>query len=108
MQSARVAALAILVLGMSLVQVHPALAATITDCPFTEASLSTDISNAGSGGTVSLVCSSATTIPFNTPILVNPALTIAASQSPGAVTLDGQKQTQLLAVDIGTTVSLNH
>ena len=66
-----------------------AQAATVVGCPTTKAALHTDIANAGSGGTVTLSCPSATTITFSTPITITESVTLDASGSPGAITLSG-------------------
>jgi hypothetical protein len=101
----------------------PALASTI--CPAREQDIINAISNAGSGGTVSLSCASDTTIYFDKanghngtggPITVN-KVTLDASSSPGTITLDGGRTAQgggvqLFDVDValhtGATLGLKH
>jgi hypothetical protein len=111
-----VAAAAAMALAAGLCAAWPtaaAAAATVTDCPATEAALSADIASAGAGGTVSFDCASATTIPFAVAsggtgeLDLGQGITLDASNSPGAVTFDGGNATGLLQVASGATVTLD-
>jgi hypothetical protein len=110
-----VAAAAAMALAAGLCAAWPtaAAAATVTDCPATEAALSADIASAGAGGTVSFDCASATTVPFAVAsggtgeLDLGQSITLDASNSPGAVTFDGGNATGLLQVASGATVTLD-
>src|SRR5690349_12940401 len=97
------ALLAIGIVGTSSAQaVH---AATITDCPTTQSALTSDITAAGSGGTVTIHCATDTTIPFTGTYFTSGNVTLDASGSPGRVTLDGGNAHEILFVNSGTTLS---
>jgi hypothetical protein len=98
-----------LVAGLAGMRPLPSFAATTVsfDCfnP-TESALSTDITNAGSGGTVTFNCASATTIPFTSPVTLSQSVTLDASGATGAVTFDGGGTTQLSIVNSGVSLTL--
>jgi predicted outer membrane repeat protein len=94
----------------------PALAAGF--CPSSEQDIITAISNVGAGGTVTLSCSSATTIYFDTanghngtggPVTISQSVTLDASGSPEPIALDGGHTVQLFQiVNAGKTLGLSH
>src|SRR5579875_3792844 len=95
----------LLILGVfgSLAQGSAVLAAAPPyPCPTTKSQLQADITAVGAGGTVSLSCPAATTIPFTgSPITITQDVTVDASHSPGRITVDGGNTTQLFAVNAG-------
>jgi len=64
-------------------------------CPSTESALQALING---GGTVTLFCPTATTIPFTSTINIDDDVTLDASDSPGKITFDGGGSVQLFFV----------
>src|SRR5947209_6931385 len=87
---------------------HPALAATVSGCPTTEAALSADITAAGAGGTVAFTCVTATTISFTSQITISQTVTLDASGATGAVSFDGGNSHRLFSVNSGAGLTLTH
>jgi hypothetical protein len=90
--------------GTGALQVAPPVGGEINDCPTTEAALQSDVTSAGSGGQVRLLCRHDTTIHFDTadgglgtPITVQ-EVSILTLNSPARVILDGGGQTQLFHI----------
>jgi predicted outer membrane repeat protein len=101
------AILAFAVLGL---MAQPSFASsTVTDCPSDGSALSNDISRAGNGGTVNLVCtSSSQDIPFSSTITISKSVTLSASSSPVAVIFDGGGSHELFSVDAGASLELDN
>jgi len=112
-RSVRLLVIILLAIGVGGLRPLPGFAAsTVSDCPTTESALSTDISNAGSGGTVAFTCTSPTTIPFTTTISfgtyqgISQGVTLDGSGATGTVTFDGGGTTQLFNVGTGGALTV--
>jgi hypothetical protein len=90
--------LAPLVLGVG---TQPSMAAD--SCPSTQAALQALI---GGGGTVTLSCPTATTIPFTSTITITQDVTLDTSSSPGGITFDGGGSVPFFLV-VDSSLTLN-
>ena len=81
----------------------PAMGVT-TDlhCPASFAVLQSAVAGSGPGGTITLECSSPTTVLFSANITITRDLTLDASHSPAPITFDGGGSQRLFYVRSGT------